>query len=59
MKTSLRNERYKLLRESYELKALAKDDKIKNTNKLNELQDKKWKEYKFFDEFIKAKEKIK
>lgn len=59
MKASLRNERYKLLRESYELKALAKDDKIKNTNKLNELQDKKWKEYKFFDEFIKAKEKIK
>lgn len=59
MKTSLRNERYKLLRESYELKALAKDDKTKNTNKLNELQDKKWKEYKFFDEFIKAKEKIK
>lgn len=59
MKTSLRNERYKLLRESYELKALAKDDKTKNTNKLNELQDKKWKEYKFFDGFIKAKEKIK
>lgn len=59
MKTSLRNERYKLLRESYELKALAKDDKIKNANKLNELQDKKWKKYKFFDEFIKVKERIK
>ena len=51
-------EKKKLFKESNALNTLSKEDE-KNSFKIKELQDKKYKEYVFFKEYIKAKEKMK
>ena len=51
-------EKKKLFKESNTLNTLSKEDG-KNSFKIKKLQDKKYKEYVFFKEYIKAKEKMK
>jgi hypothetical protein len=51
-------EKKKLFKESNTLNTLSKEDG-KNSFKIKELQDKKYKEYVFFKEFIKEMEKRK
>lgn len=51
-------EKKKLFKESNALNTLSKEEE-KNSFKIKELQDKKYKEYVFFKEYIKAKEKMK
>lgn len=51
-------EKKKLFKESNALNTLSKEEG-KNSFKIKELQDKKYKEYVFFKEYIKAKEKMK
>lgn len=61
MKREIRNERNKLRERSILLRDVLKDDKTnKNkTNQIYEEQNKIYQKYKFYDNFIKAQEKIK
>lgn len=52
-------ERQKLYKEGIELQNLLFEEKNKNTDKTKQLQNKIYKKWKFYDEFIKAKEKEK
>lgn len=56
---NLRKKRFELQRRSKETQELCFDDKNKNSNKTKEVQNQIYKKFKFYDNFIKAKEKIK
>lgn len=56
---NLRKKRFELARKSKEVNELCFEEKNKNTNKTKEIQNEIYKKYKFYDNFIKAKEKVK
>ena len=59
MSRNLRDERDKLMTKNKYLKSLAKEDKLSYRKKLEiyEIQNEMYRKYKFYDNFIKAKEK--
>ena len=58
---SVRDERFKLMRESKKLQDIKFDEKVspEKAKKIVENQDKKYKKYKFYDNLIKEFEKQK
>lgn len=54
----LRKERERLKKQSINLRDLAFDAKGEKVNKLREQQNDKYNQWKFYDNFIKAQEKI-